>query len=138
MSDELDRLRRRAERAEAENKRLSSRWSFDTAENANIRALTAEARLRALDYERIEREEQQRKAVAEANERSQAAARDAALQKEIEETRKASWLRWHTLDGANVARFAANGFSPTRLKDNTPDDPNKWPPDDGVAESPVH
>lgn len=132
MFTESDRLLRRVERAEAMNQRLLNPRSLDTLVNANARAERAEATLRAIEVERAEREQQQREAVREANERSEIAARNEALQKEIEATRVASWTRYLT-EGDRLTKLAANNFSPHWIKDNTPQDPGEWPPDDCVS-----
>lgn len=89
----------------------------------------AQARLRAIDIENATKEAQQRQAIAEANERQRQAERERLLAEETEAARRASWMRWHTLDGANVEQYAASGFSKEYLAANTPAE--GWPPDDG-------
>jgi hypothetical protein len=96
------------------------------------RAEFAEAELRRIEHERIERAEHDRQAVLEANERSRAAEREAARTAEADQIRRSSWLRYWTLP-EQLPQLAAAEFSPVWIANHTPDDLLKWPPDDSIG-----
>lgn len=107
-------------------------------ETLRSRAEVAEATLRARDIAEAEKRERDATAIREANQTQRNRERAEALVAETEKTRQASWLRWLTLPGENVTRLAYNDFSPTYIKDHTPDSPDAWPPDDAPHNHKFH
>jgi hypothetical protein len=95
------------------------------------RAEWAEAELRRIEHERIEKAEHDRMAIHEAHERSRAAEREAAQVAESDSIRRASWLRWMTMP-ERIAKLGEAQFSPVYIANNTPNDINAWPPDDNI------
>ena len=95
------------------------------------RAEWAEAELRRIEHERIEKAEHDRIAIHEAHERSRAAEREAAQVAESDSIRRASWLRYWT-QPERIGQLAEAQFSPTFIANNTPNDLSQWPPDDSL------
>jgi hypothetical protein len=94
------------------------------------RAERAEALLRQLEHDRIVREEHDRVAREEAMTAVRLREQQEARAGEVEETRRASWLRWHTAP-ERIQVLAAHEFDPKYIDAHTP--PSVWPPDDDEA-----
>jgi hypothetical protein len=102
-------------------------YQLQTLDAVTQHAEAAEAALREIEHQRIQREVSARVAREEAMTatrlREQSAARDA----EIEETRRGSWLRYLTAP-ERIMPFAEAQFDPAYIENRTP--ASGWPADD--------